>query len=175
MAFIVEDGSVVAGANSYSTTLSADNYWVDRGIPAEWAAAIDTDKQAALIRGTQYVDGVFRTRWKGFRVKPLQSLGWPRMGVYEGSIMDSNYYISSDTVPVKLRNAVAELAWRHLKGAVLIPDRDEAPLKSSSTTVGPIVTAKQFAGADSAWPRYRIVDSLIGYLLQDTFVTLERS
>src|SRR5271167_4174929 len=105
---IVEDGSIVPNANSYATTAYADAYHLSVGnfawaaIPSEAdvpppAAGVMT-KEALLIQATQYMCGVYRLRWRGWRVKPEaipdpalggnagvflpgQSLDWPRIGV----------------------------------------------------------------------------------------------
>ena len=108
MAFIVENGSIVANANAYITVSEFDAYWIDRGETFEALPA----KQAAIIIATQYVDLNFI--WKGSIVSDSQTLAWPRSGVYD----DQGRAIANDTIPVKLKNAICEYAKRQLSSSI---------------------------------------------------------
>src|ERR1700688_2790303 len=86
MSLIVEDGTVVPSANSYTSIAYASNYHGSVGNFA-WAA-IPTEasspppgtmtQDALLQKATQYMVGVYRLRWSGLRVQPdaTQNL-WP--------------------------------------------------------------------------------------------------
>lgn len=63
MAFLVEDGSGVNGANAYMTVAEADTYFTDRGI-AGWTG-VDTIKQTALIKATDFIEKRFSSRFLG--------------------------------------------------------------------------------------------------------------
>ena len=67
MAFIVEIGTGIVGANSYATTAQADAYLAERGRSAEnnWQSLAATAKQAALIKGTDYIEQRFGHRFLG--------------------------------------------------------------------------------------------------------------
>jgi hypothetical protein len=106
MSLIVEDGTVVANANSYTSLAYASNYHGSVGNFA-WAAIATAasspppgtmTQDALLQKATQYMVGVYRLRWSGLRVQPDaipnpalggvqgswlpgQSLDWPRIGV----------------------------------------------------------------------------------------------
>lgn len=103
MALTVEDGSIVANANSYVSVGTADTYFEDRN-SSEWAAASDEQKLACLLYAAQWLDN--RYDWQGQIVDDTQELMWPRIGVY-----DTQYRtISSTTIPSCLLAAQCEAA-----------------------------------------------------------------
>jgi len=65
MAFIVEDGSGKKGATSYGTVAAFEAYWLDRGI--DISAWTSDDKQACLVKATDYIDTRWGQRLKGRR------------------------------------------------------------------------------------------------------------
>lgn len=65
MAFIVEDGSGKKGATSYGTVAAFEAYWLDRGVDiSSWT---NEDKQACLVKATDYIDTRWGLRFKGRR------------------------------------------------------------------------------------------------------------
>lgn len=104
MAFTVEDGSIVAGANSYVPLDFANSYHLDRG-NAAWADKTDPQKQSALIRATDYIEQTYGNKFLGSRVDTDQPLEWPRQDV-------SN--ISYAEIPNGLKQAVCQLAYEAL-------------------------------------------------------------
>lgn len=120
MALIVENGTVVAGANGYITVAELDAYWSDRNVTL---SQTDPEKEAAIVIATQYVD--LNNSWKGAIVIDDQPLDWPRIGVTD----DEGRPIPSMTIPNQLKSAVAEYAKRQLS-ADLQPDvTDDGTLK----------------------------------------------
>lgn len=99
MAFTVETGSIVAGANSYVSVADADTYHADRG-NAGWTGD-NAVKQAALVKATDYIEQQYAELWKGQLVDEQQPLSWPRAGVSA---------IAEDEIPTKLKQAVCILA-----------------------------------------------------------------
>ena len=77
MAIIVEDGSIVAGANSYVTRAEYIAYALERGIVI--ADAVDADVE--LIKAAQYIDSLER-QLMGSRVTRDQGLAFPRYDVF---------------------------------------------------------------------------------------------
>ena len=77
MALIVENGSIVAGANSYVSLADARAYATARGaaLPADDAAA-----EVIVHKAMDYLES-FDGRFKGDRVERDQPLSWPRTGV----------------------------------------------------------------------------------------------
>lgn len=99
MAFVVETGEVVPGANSFVSLAEANSFHADRGNTA-WSGD-DNVKEAALIKATDYIEQTYSHRWCGEPVYPHQDLSWPRENVLG---------IASDEIPVKLKQAVCTLA-----------------------------------------------------------------
>lgn len=99
MAFVVETGEIVAGANSFVSLAEANDFNTDRG-NAGWTGT-DQVKQAALVRATDYIEQKYDGKWLGEPVYPHQSLSWPRENVPG---------VASDEIPVKLKQAVCTLA-----------------------------------------------------------------
>lgn len=106
MAFIVEDGTVVAGANSYVTIDFADSYHTDRGNTA-WAGT-DAVKQSALIKATDYLQQLYNGRWVGYLVDDDQPLDWPR--TYNRPAYPWVDYDISGEIPERIKQAVCVLA-----------------------------------------------------------------
>lgn len=151
MALIVEDGSIVAGADSYISVAEADAYHESRG-NAAWDL-ID-DKEALLRRATDYMVGKYRLRWAGSRVYSGQALDWPRVDV---PILDSRYkaYHDSSSVPLEVKQACAILALK-AHSAALIEDQSQ---KVISVQVGPITTT--YEPSSSTAVKYNEVDNLL--------------
>jgi hypothetical protein len=140
MAIIVENGSVVPGAESYASIADCDKYHSDR-LNAAWAGT-DPVKEAALRRATQYIESRYGRRWKGVRTSPGQSLGWPR---YSAQRPENEYavgfgtvglYYDSKSIPKELLMATCECAVRFLSGEMQPDLKRGGSVKS--VTVGPI-------------------------------------
>ena len=136
MALEVEDGTAKANAEAYASVTAADTYMADRGYKL-WATMTTPEKEQALRRATDYMVGMYRLRWAGYRKTTTQALDWPR---YEVPILDSAVegtyaaFYSDTTVPTAVVRACVELAYRAAAGE-LAPDL-EAPVTSEQ--VGPI-------------------------------------
>ena len=114
MAFILENGTGVEGANAYTTAEAVRSYWLDRGVTL---TQTDPQVEAAIIISSQYVD--FNNAFKGFKINFNQGLAWPRYGIEN---------VPSDAVPVQVQNAVAEYAKRQL-ASPLQPDSEPLTIK----------------------------------------------
>lgn len=173
MAVIVEDGTGLANANSFTTVAAANAYFSARG-NAAWDALDDVDDKApALIRATDFMEQMFRDRWAGYRQTLAQSLSWPR---YEVPIKDfgngygfgrgySFYgaYYPVNVVPALVANACAELALKIASGTELAPDIDR---QTSRETVGPI-TVEYFQGS-LPYVQFRAIDQMLLPLFSGT-------
>lgn len=73
MSIVVENGSIVSGANSYVSVAGLQAYANARGI------IIATDESALLLKAMDYLES-FDGRFKGSRVSRDQPLSWPREG-----------------------------------------------------------------------------------------------
>lgn len=139
MALVVEDGTGRADAESYCSVATANAYHLARGNAAWAALASDTLREQALRNATDYM-AVYRARLAGYRLSSLQALDWPRYMVpmkdaflYPGGIS----YYPSNSVPVGVQNACAELALKAAAGTDLTPDLDPPVVREK---VGPLET-----------------------------------
>jgi hypothetical protein len=155
MTLIVEDGSIVTGAESYISVSDASNYHTVRGNTAWAALTTDALREAALRRATDYMRQAYRSRWQGYKVNEEQALDWPRYDVeVEG------YAVDSDIVPTEVKNACAELALR-ASAADLNPDLTQGVL---SEQVGSIQVT--YDKASPQFTRYRAIDALLSPYLK---------
>jgi hypothetical protein len=115
MAFTPETDAGLATANSYLSEAEADAYHVERG-NTEWSAAVQADKETALVRATDYVDKRFGRKFRGDKGTQAQALQWPRTDAYD----NDNLLISGR--PEALKRAVSEYAIRALTLFELSPD-----------------------------------------------------
>jgi len=154
---IVEDGSGLSEANSFCTVAYASAYHAERGNDA-WAAVVN--KEAALVRATDYLEQVYGERWAGYRSSSEQALAWPRSmaPVRDSGTWDQSFYDGA-SVPRQVQSACAEMALRSVSGD-LLADTDPTV---ASETVGPISTT-YFENASKA-KKYPAVDRLLLPLL----------
>lgn len=96
MAIIIEDGSNVAGANSYATEAQLATYATDRGVTVSGTASV------LLIKA---MDALENKNFVGSKANFNQALQWPRLGV-----QIDGYSIASDVIPTDLVSAQIELA-----------------------------------------------------------------
>ena len=103
---IIEDGTVVPGANSYVTEAELTTYAADRGVTL--AAATDV----LLIKAMDYIESL---AFIGDKSSEGQALQWPRNSVYI-----DGYYVESTTIPSALKTGQIATA--------LAIDSDNSPL-----------------------------------------------
>jgi len=101
MTLIVEDGSIVAGANSY---VSDDDYTTYASARGYTVGADATAREQELIKAMDWLES-HRDEFKGLKMEDTQPLQWPRAGVW----IDS-YYVELNTIPVELQRAQMEAA-----------------------------------------------------------------
>lgn len=157
---VVEDGTVVASANSYISRADADTYFLKLA-NTTWSALSAGVKEAALIKATAYMEQMYRLRWLGYRYTSTQVLSWPRANV---PINDGpwNNFVAVDTVPQQVKDAQCELAVR-ASADDLAADLTQGVL---SETVGPLSVTYDSASAQVT--RYRAVDAMLAMYLGGT-------
>ena len=159
MAFIVEDGTIVADANSYASVEYADEYFSTRRV-VEWENIALDDKQGFLVTSTDYMNFRWGALLRGVVSSDIQPLLFPRV-----------YCISEGAVyPDAIVRACCEYALRasRTEGGMLAPDvsfddtgRIATQLKEK---VGPIEETRkwEFGNASSAaFLAYRVPDALM--------------
>jgi hypothetical protein len=158
MPLTVEDGSVIAGADSYVETDEADAYHSARGNSA-WAGS-STVKEAALRRATAYIDMAYRARFPGVkregRAQPLQ---WPR----EDAIDVRGEEIADDEIPQEIKDAVCEAALREIvEAGSLMPDLDRGGQIKSIEAGSVGITYVDGAPVKTS---FQIIDGILGDIL----------
>lgn len=153
MSLIVEDGSGVAGAESYASVAAADARCASLGA-TDWAALAIGAREIALRKATQFM-ALYRVRWAGRRCTPAQSLDWPRHGV----TVDS-FAVASNIVPVEVINACIDLAARAGAGAELLPDLDTGSNVIRKDKTGPLET-EYFQNTTDARERFVSIDAML--------------
>lgn len=145
MALVVEDGTGIAGANSYVSAADCADYAATHGLTFTANAAGD----AALVRGTDWLDATYISRWPGTRAHGRnQGLQWPRAGATD----IEGYAIASTEVPMEVIDACCEAACREFKAAgSLAPDVTPNAIIQSASVEGAVsvtyATGKGVAGA----------------------------
>ena len=104
MALVIEDGSGVAGANSYITLVNAQAYIDLRGYTT-------TLTEGMLLRAVDALAGV---RFRGLKYSVDNPLPWPRGGVYD----NEGFYISEGTIPQQMIDAQVWAAYYIVEGSV---------------------------------------------------------
>ena len=165
--FTVEDGSGVAGADTYCTVAFADTYHVQRSNPAAWTALSTQGKENALREATFYLQRKYGRSWYGYQRTAAQGLAWPRSSVTD---TDTGFAVGSDEIPVKLQRAVSAVALRVANGVDLSPDIAAAAdnVGSSSFSVGGISVNDTYIGVQNSAPRFPEVAAEIRGLLSST-------
>tara|TARA_R110000744_G_scaffold378892_2_gene495779 strand:- start:8995 stop:9522 length:528 start_codon:yes stop_codon:yes gene_type:complete len=111
MALIVEDGTIVAGAESYISVTGADTYLAKYGKDSVWKTKTVAEKEILLRISRLYMDTKYY--WKGKQATAGHETNWPRSEVYvEGNLLNS------DTVPADISNSNALLASESASGAL---------------------------------------------------------
>ena len=97
MALVIEDGSVVSGANSY-VTLAEFKAWADaRDITYN---ADDNALEAQILRAMDYLERLF---FIGNKAKENQPLQWPRT-----EALIDGYYADATEIPKEVKTALYE-------------------------------------------------------------------
>jgi hypothetical protein len=119
MALVIEDGTVVASANSYIDVDAAKAYAAARGVDLGTDDAL-TEQRLVIAMG--YLEA---QRYRGDRYSPQeQELAWPRYGV----TIDGRY-ISYDEIPRQLKDAEAQLVIELFNGVELYGSSSSASTK----------------------------------------------
>jgi len=106
---VIEDGSIITGANCFVTVIEVDEWQSLRGSD-NWPSPPDfgidpnlSSKEAAILKATDYLNGL---SWKGKRAAPGRVLTWPRYNVED----EDEFLLPSDIVPEAVKSASSYLA-----------------------------------------------------------------
>ena len=155
---IVEDGTRPANANTYAAIADADAYHADRGYAA-WDDSTDDEKATALIKATDYLNGL---SWQGRKVA-MRTMAWPRIDVTV-----DGYAYPADDVPAQVVAATCYMAGEFIGGADPLAAQDRA---LSSMKVGSVEMSWE-QGSNPA-PQYPALKSMLrGLLYSDNTIRL---
>lgn len=144
---VVEDGTGLSNADSFVSVDYADTYFTTRGV-SSWASL--TNKEALLIKATDYIEAVYSESWKGVTLNDTQSLSFPRI------IDDSTVY------PDRLLKAVCELALK-ANSCDLLVDVEQRTIEEKVD----VITVKYAEYSDQK-TQYSMVFGLISPYLSST-------
>ncbi len=172
MVLIIEDGTGIAGADSYNTTLVIDNYNLAHKVDATWIALGDPAKELNARLAAQYMENKYRNRWKSRRTNELQGLSFPRAGIHDyDSIL-----IASNAIPQELQDAQSELAIESANNVALLATltTQTGSIKRELARVGDLVSDITYNAGQSPNPVFQLVDGLLRDLILSGF-TNQRS
>lgn len=163
MALVIEDGSIVPGADSFATLAEFITYADNLGL----AIPDTTGAQEALLR--KAYKAMKGKPWKGRPVSAAQTGAWPRSGVCK-----DGFVIPSNVIPEDIKNGQMALSAEvyadeidppHLRKGPVIKNRVEgaveqqygAASKALSTPVADTGSANDFCGYLSASNQMQMV------------------
>lgn len=155
MGLNIEDGTLVANANSYIDLAFARSYASDRGITLD---ADDVVLTPMLIKACDYLQ-TKASLFVGCLVSVTQSLAWPRQNVLypDGTAYPIN------KIPDALKAAQAQLVIEQFNEIDLIPTQEGKFVVSESVDV--IRTSYSEKIGTSGQPYMPLVDSLLSTLM----------
>lgn len=126
MALVVEDGSLVAGANSFVARAEVIAYAAARGVTI-------ADDDSADVLAIKAMDYLWSLCYKGDLADEAQTTPFPRSGLIDGDTVDGYAF----TIPAGVKNAQLQLSLDVHSGINLTPSANPtADLKRSK--VGPL-------------------------------------
>ena len=138
---VIEDGSVVVGANSFATDAEFKTYANLRNFDVP---ATQPDREALLVLAMDYLFSK-ENSLKGCRVSATQELMYPRSGVCA-----NGFNIAADAIPSSLKNAQMELAAQANSSELLISGTTE---NLASFSVDGVYSESYFSGGN--WTQVR--------------------
>lgn len=155
MTLTVEDGTIVAGADSYIALTDARTYAASRGLAL---SVTDATAEVQLRNAFDYLESI--QNYKGVAATDEQETKWPRALVY----LSAAVTIDTDVIPTPLKYAQVHLAAAINGGLTLQPIADGAPF-AVREKVGPIETQYSFSVSTSGVPIVRAANALLAPLL----------
>jgi len=149
---IVEDGSIVANANSYVTISGTDAYALDYAY-ADWTAATETVKTQSLFRGMRYIE----------------SLSFKGTKQTEGQALDG-YLIEDNTIPAQVVKATYEAAIICLptSGIDLQPNKDADDYRTKLNIAG--VVTEEWYNRGRLTNKSTIITDLLKGLIKSSYI-----
>lgn len=154
--FTVEDGSVVASANALVSIADADQINLNLENSADWIAATQAEKEAAIRRATRFLN--INYVWGGYKVDEDQTTQWPRYEMFD----EDGYDIDADVVPERVKEACAYFALRVIDGDTLLEDlENESKVKKTKDKIGPLTEEREYVVGENPGKTYQIAEKLL--------------
>lgn len=118
MSLTIEDGSIVADAESYASVAELVTFAAQYGKTLPSSSA---DKEALLRRAALAMDAM---NWKGCRVSADQVLSWPRYDVCRNGFIEA-----SDAIPANIKKGQMALACEIYEDDQAPPEAKQGPVK----------------------------------------------
>lgn len=148
MALTVEDGTGLAGADSYNTVAEIDAYNLAHGNDPKWSGQTLQQKEEKARLATQGLDNEYSLRVLGTAKLSTQALLFPRRGI-EDPI--DGYLVDEDSVPQKWKDAHAELSIEFARGLTLhAAQSDVTTVLEERKKLGPMEKVTKYAGGKAA-------------------------
>lgn len=151
MALIVEDGSMVAGAESYASVAYANSYHALLGNDA-WSDLDLSVKEQCLRKATAYMQGKYFALWQGEKRVYTQALDWPRNNV---GVFGTNDLYPNNIIPNEIKNACCLLANKSAV-APLVTDKERLVKREKVD-----VLETEYSEFDSDQVVYREIDLML--------------
>jgi len=155
MPLVVENGTVVTGANSYTTLANAR--LILQSVGQDLAESNQIAEQQ-LLGAMSYIES-FRSQFKGIKTIETQPLQWPRYDVYI-----DQYYFDSSNIPQELINAQVYAAYEISKGEDLQGSSDGLSIQSEEVS-GAVKVSYFNTGSVDGSPNYVRVNDELNVLL----------
>lgn len=170
MALIIEDGSIVADANSYQSVDDLRLHASLRGV--SFGSATDATLETHLIKAIDYLEAQ-RNRYQGVKVSSAQSLQFPRSGVVVDGLT-----VGTTEIPRELKKAQMQLAIESFLGNDLQPTRlanaTGSVLSEKIDGVGEVVYSDSARGRLSV-PAFAKANALLAVLFKRSGLELVRT
>ena len=160
---IVEDGTIVANANSYVTVAEVTAFCVNYGLDS-WSSLGNTEKITATIRATAFIDSEYN--FKGIKMSFDSPLEWPRWGVYDESDVDLTNLTPEEMyfyqeIPQALKNACCRAAYEESVSVGVLQSNLVSGIKREKTDV---LETEYFGSTPSSAPSKTVYRTIEGFL-----------
>lgn len=165
MALVVEDGSIVANADTYISLMDTiaflDGYYGEYDAEAAAFLGMSTGRQELIIRQAAYsLDRKYRLQFKGYKRVQTQSLDWPRTDVTD----EDDYDVPEDSIPRRIQRAQVEITKRIANQVAIFIDQDRGGRVKSEKVDVIAVTYMEGAPSETL---FQGVDAALKGLLQN--------
>ena len=138
MAIVVEDGTLVSGANSYITLAEFKAWADDRGI----TYGTDSKISEQLYRAHDYFESL---RFKGLKSDENQTMQWPR-----DQVLVDGYAVDSNEIPKEVKTSLFELIKIEIDGDSKLAPSEREVLSEQVDSIK--ITYKDNAGMKRSTP-----------------------